>query len=513
MLFNSAEFLFIFLPLSLIGYFALGRVAGKASRIWLCIASLVFYTWWEPAFLVVLLCSILFNFGISLLIWRSKGQASLAWLIVGIAGNLGALGYYKYAQWLVSLAIDLGIHAQPLSDIILPLGISFFTFTQIGYLIDVKNDVAKERGFVNYVLFVTFFPHLIAGPILHHREIMPQFADRLIDRFNLRHFVVGLTVFLLGLFKKTVIADGISPLVASGFAQGPALGAGGAWLTILAYTLQLYFDFSGYSDMAVGLARMFNVRFPLNFNSPLKAQNISDFWQRWHMTLTRYLTAYLYNPVAIPLTRRVLAGDPSAAKRLTTAGGFGLTVALPTIWTMTLAGIWHGAGAQFVIFGLLHSFYIVVHRAWATWGPKRRKFKKGMPIDLRERMTIAVAVAITTLCWAVSLVFFRSPNVPVAMDMLRAMAGLGTGVARNTGYMSTGAEVVAIACLFVVVWLAPNVYEVMGSDNPALTTPKGKTPNILTWRPSPAWAAIVGLVGAAAVVAIGQTTEFLYFQF
>jgi alginate O-acetyltransferase complex protein AlgI len=511
MLFNSPDFLFGFLPLSLLGYYLLGKLGGLVSRAWLCVAGLAFYTWWEPAFLIVLLCSILFNFGVSLLIGRAQGHARGLWLALGVAGNLGALGYYKYAAWLVSVLIGAGLPLSPLTGIMLPLGISFFTFTQIGYLIDVREDVAKERGFINYVLFVTFFPHLIAGPILHHREIMPQFADRAIDRFDVRHFAVGLSLFMAGLFKKTVIADGLAPMVAAGYGQGAAIGPATAWLTALAYVAQLYFDFSGYSDMAVGIARMFNVKFPLNFNSPLKAQNMGDFWQRWHMTLTRYLNAYLYNPVAMPLTRRVIAAAPGVKNPFATPRGFLLTVAIPTFWTMTLAGIWHGAGAQFVIFGLLHSAYITIYRGWTTFGPKRRTFRKGQPIDLRERVRIVGAVLLTSLCWTVSLVFFRSPDVPSALAVLRAMIGLGTGEA--VGLDGAWIEAAIVALLFGVMWLAPNVYEILGEDSPALAKLKTLAPERLRWRPTTGWALATGAIGAVAVVAIGRTTEFLYFQF
>lgn len=512
MLFNSAEFLFAFMPLSLLGYFLLGRMGGPASRAWLCVASLAFYAWWNPAFLIILVCSILFNYGISILIGRSDGRARTGWLAVGTTVNLIALAYYKYAGWLVSVLIGAGLPITPLSEILLPLGISFFTFTQIGYLIDVKEGVAKERGFLNYVLFVTFFPHLIAGPILHHREIMPQFADRTIDRFDRGHFSIGLTVFLLGLFKKTIIADGLSPIVAAGYAQGGSIDATTAWITILAYVAQLYFDFSGYSDMAIGIARMFNVRFPLNFNSPYKAQNISDFWQRWHMTLTRYLNAYLYNPVAIPMTRKLLTGAPKGTNPLATLRGFLLTIAVPTFWTMTLAGIWHGAGTQFLIFGLLHATFITVYRMWATWGPKRRKFRKGEPIDLRERLTIAGAVLLTMLCWAVSDVFFRAPDMASAFLMLKAAAGLHVP-AMAVPNPDLVRQVSLLVLLFAMMWFCPNVYEIMGPDSPALGKLKTVAPRWLQWRPSVGWAMSVGLVGVVAIVAIGRTTEFLYFQF
>ena len=518
MLFNSAEFLFAFLPLALIGYFLLGRLDGLASRGWLCLCSLVFYAWWNPAFLVVLVCSILFNFGTSLLIGGASGRARTGWLAVGVTGNLATLAYYKYAMWLSGVLFGAGLPVSPLSGIALPLGISFFTFTQIGYLIDVKEAVAKERGFVNYVLFVTFFPHLIAGPILHHREVMPQFADQTIDRFDRGHFAIGVTVFLVGLFKKTVIADGLQPIVATGYGQSAIIGVGGAWLTMTAYAAQLYFDFSGYSDMAIGIARMFNVKFPINFNSPYKANNIADYWSRWHMTLTRYLNAYLYNPVAVPLTRYIMAGAAPKANPLATPRGFLLTVAVPTFWTMTLAGIWHGAGAQFVIFGLLHSSYIAIHRGWSAFGPKRPKRNKNAPLTTSERARYAIGVLLTLASACVANLFFRAPDLPTALAMLDgAFGGRGAGhaVMASPGamYETVGQEIAALVAAFVVIWGLPNIYEMLGDASPAIGKTAKVTRGLFVWRPNLRWALAIAAMGVLGVLFIGRTTEFIYFQF
>ena len=518
MLFNSADFLFAFLPLALIGYFLLGMMGGLASRIWLCLASLVFYAWWNPAFLIVLICSILFNFGTSLLIGRADGRARTLWLATGVTGNLATLAWYKYAMWLSGVLVGAGVPVAPLSGIALPLGISFFTFTQIGYLIDVKEGVAKERGFVNYALFVTFFPHLIAGPILHHREVMPQFADRAIDRFDRGHFAIGMTVFLVGLFKKTVIADGLQPIVATGYGQSATIGVGAAWLTMIAYAAQLYFDFSGYSDMAIGIARMFNVRFPINFNSPYKASNIADYWQRWHMTLTRYLNAYLYNPVAVPLTRQMMVKAAPGTNPLVTPGGFVLTVAIPTFSTMTLAGIWHGAGAQFVIFGLLHSSYIAIHRAWTAFGPKRRKRKKGEALSRAQGAAYTAGVLLTLACACVANLFFRAPNLPTALAMLDGAfggRGLGSAVMSSPGamYETVAQEIAAVIAAFAIIWGLPNIYEMLGEASPAIGKTAKVTRGPFVWRPDLRWAVAIGLMGFAGVLFIGRTTEFIYFQF
>jgi D-alanyl-lipoteichoic acid acyltransferase DltB (MBOAT superfamily) len=512
MLFNSAEFLFGFLPLSLLGYFLLGRGDRRASLTWLCLASLLFYAWWQPAFLLVLLSSIGFNYGVSRLIGSAAGRARTTWLVVGVAGNLSALAYYKYATWLVTALLGTPPPSGLLSGIVLPLGISFFTFTQIGYLIDVKEDAAKERGFIAYVLFVTFFPHLIAGPILHHREIMPQFSDKAVARFEARHFAVGLSVLLVGLFKKTVIADGLAPLVADGYSHSNTVGMGAAWLTILAYGAQLYFDFSGYSDMAIGIARMFNIKFPINFNSPYKATNIVEYWQRWHMTLTRYLNAYLFNPLAVPLTRLALRRWPNMRNPAATINGFLITIAIPTFWTMTLAGIWHGAGTQFVIFGLLHSAYIVIYRAWTTWGVKPRKRRRGEAITSKQRCSDLAAVLVTLAAAAVANIFFRAPDMAHAKGMLEAVLGQHRAWADPMGADSR-ANIAVVALCYGITCLLPNVYQILGADSPAIGKVELLPPRWPRWQPTVPWALAVALLGVLGILFIGRTTEFIYFQF
>ena len=355
MLFNSYLFLFIFLPVTLAVYYALGPLNVRLAALWLCLTSLVFYGWWNPQFVVLLAGSIAFNYLVSQLILHNAARPRLQGLIVGlgVGADLALLFHYKYFVTLLNFLNDLGMTAATVDDIILPLGISFFTFTQIGYLLDCKAGVVKERSLLSYVLFVTFFPHLIAGPILHHKEMMPQFAQPENYRFKAENLSVGAILFVIGLAKKVLLADGIAPYADAGFAAPGELQFFGSWGASLCYALQLYFDFSGYSDMALGLAKMFGIRFPLNFNSPYKAGNIIEFWARWHMTLTRYITAYLYYPVAVAVNQwRTNRNLPVGSAGLKTAGGFAGSIALPTLFTMTLAGVWHGAGFQFVVFGL-----------------------------------------------------------------------------------------------------------------------------------------------------------------
>ena len=294
MLFNSYSFLLWFLPISLIGFYLLGHTRPGGARIWLIGVSFFFYGWWNAKFVLLLLASIGFNYGVSLAILNAEQpERQRLILTIGIVSNLAALVYYKYLFWLLGLAHEIGWIAADAGSVILPLGISFFTFTQIGYIVDCQQGLVRERGLVNYALFVTFFPHLIAGPILHHREIMPQFADDATYRLNGAKLTAGFTLFVLGLVKKVVFADSIAHYADMGFDHTAQLAVLGSWSTALAYSMELYFDFSGYSDMAVGLGAMFGVSLPINFNSPYKSTGVIDFWQRWHMTLTRYLTLLL----------------------------------------------------------------------------------------------------------------------------------------------------------------------------------------------------------------------------
>lgn len=299
----------------------------------------MFYGWWNPQFVLLLIGSIAFNYLVSLLILGCTGRNKLQLLVTtaGVAADLALLFHYKYFVTLVNFAQDWGLAGTRLDDIILPLGISFFTFTQIGYLLDCRAGIVKERSLLSYVLFVTFFPHLIAGPILHHKEMMPQFAKPDNYRFRAENLSVGGMLFVIGLAKKVLLADPIAPYADAGFAEPGALGFWAAWGTGIAYALQLYFDFSGYSDMALGLAKMFGIRFPLNFNSPYKASSIIEFWARWHMTLTRYLTAYLYYPVAMAVSEwRGKRGLPVGTQGAATPGGFAAAIILPTTFTMAL---------------------------------------------------------------------------------------------------------------------------------------------------------------------------------
>ena len=349
MLFNTYGFIFVFLPIVWLGYFFSAKWSVRLSAIWLSLASLFFYAWWNPKFLALLLVSISFNF----LLGRKIGSSTSALyksrlLFLGVTSNLLLLGIFKYFDFFIENTNLLLNTSWTTLHIVLPLGISFFTFTQIAFLVDSKRGETRDFDLTRYVLFVTYFPHLIAGPVLHHRQVMPQFEAPDTYALNYRNLALGLTIFALGLFKKVMLADDIATKVDPVFAQA-ALGYEPkfivAWTAVVGYSFQLYFDFSGYSDMAIGISRMFGVKLPLNFHAPYKSKNISEFWQRWHMTLSQFLRDYLYIP---------LGGNR-----------YGLIKRYRNLLlTMVLGDLWHGAHWTFVIWGAMHGIYLVIHHAF-----------------------------------------------------------------------------------------------------------------------------------------------------
>jgi D-alanyl-lipoteichoic acid acyltransferase DltB (MBOAT superfamily) len=424
MLFSSTHFILIFLPISFFVYFWLNRrrmvFAGKA---WLVAVSLIFYAYWNVKYLPLMLGSILFNYAIGTGLAQSFRIDSATHgsqrhdfnrktvLLTGILANLLLLGYYKYTDFFIANAnLVLGT-TFPFPHIALPLAISFFTFTQIAYLVDSFRGETAEYDLLNYALFVTFFPHLIAGPIVHHRQIMSQFSSRgkLVKRYP--NILKGLFIFGVGLFKKVVIADGFAVCADAGFDGGQPLGLFGAWATSLAYTFQLYFDFSGYCDMAIGASLLFNVWLPINFNSPYKSLDIQDFWRRWHITLSNFLRDYLYIP---------LGGNRIATHR----------TYINLMMTFILGGLWHGASWMFVIWGALHGGALVLHRLW-------QKLHKPLPTPIAWLLTFAFV--------NVSWVFFRARTIDDATRVLRGMAGLSeTSAARHDILNSAPASEIAL---------------------------------------------------------------------
>jgi alginate O-acetyltransferase complex protein AlgI len=530
MLFNSYGFIFCFLPVVLIGYFVVGRIVGRhAACGWLAAASLFFYGWWRPPVLLLLVGSILVNAQLG----RYLVTAPATWKRWGLAGgiilNLALLGYFKYAGFLVFNLNHLLSAQLIVPHVVLPIGISFFTFQQIAYLSDSARGEVRDYSLVNYTLFVTFFPHLIAGPIVHHREMMPQFAQPPVVRLQPANLALGLSLFTIGLFKKTVLADVTATwadptfdAATAGFVPDPAQ----AWIAALAFTFQLYFDFSGYSDMAIGLARMFNIILPLNFYSPYKAVNIIEFWRRWHMTLSRFLRDYLYVP---------LGGNRKGTLRR-----YGNLLAV-----MALGGLWHGAAWTFVVWGTLHGMMLMANHGWHAL---RRA--AGIPPRPDWRAARGVAIAMTFVFVVCAWVFFRAADVPTASTMLRSMFGLNgvTLSASATTFVQdqrrqvrqlgrVAAAVVGgrramrsaptrladlnlttpwFMLLGLIVFAAPNTYQLFAEHEPALI--EGKVAmdcprHWPRWSASSAWAIALAFMFVASVLQLLKISPFLYFQF
>ena len=502
MLFTSVPFLLYFLPATLIGYQLIGRHGRRAVIGWLALMSVVFYGYWNPRFVFVLLGSVALNFFSSVMIARSNEPRKRVWLIAAVSANLALLSFFKYLFPSLNFFHQIGWSRHLWSGVILPLGISFFTFTQIAYLVDLSQGEAAPQGFVEYALFVTFFPHLIAGPILHHREMMPQFSEERQYRLQGNDFLVGLSWFILGLAKKAILADRLALVADQDFRHVALLSTGSAWVAILSYSLQLYFDFSGYSDMAIGLARMFSIDFPLNFNSPYKAANMIDFWARWHMTLTRYLTLYLYNPISLGVSRRRFAAGKKVSRAAQkTLAGFSSMVAWPMLATMFLIGIWHGAGLQFLIFGVLHGVFLSANHAWRIFVRAPSASEKVNPF------TRTASVLLTYSCVLVGQVFFRANSTADAMTLLSGMAGLGHGAL----HPSFSSSEVLLLVLFPVVWFMPNTQEMLGQVKPRIEDSSFWAR--LQYRPTWTWSIAMAVLFLVAILFVSNGSTFLYFQF
>jgi len=499
MQFYSAEFVFLFLPIVLAGFWLASRHGGRYGTVaWLAAASLGFYGFWDPWMLLLLLASVVVNFLIGRRIGaaRQAKQGRLAsWILgLGIVCNLAILGGFKYANFFIENVNALAGSEISLIDLLLPIGISFYTFIQIGYLIDVKNGQAAQPPFAQYLLFATFFPYVTAGPIVLQQEIFSQLEKR--PRFDIDRVVIGLVFFSIGLFKKLVLADGVAGYATSAFrvvAQGDAISALDAWMGTLAYTLQLYFDFSAYSDMALALGFMFGIRLPFNFNSPLKATSIIEFWRRWHMTMTRFFTNYIYTPVALSMTRRSLGAGHGAWTR------FAVATAYPMILTFTIAGLWHGAGWKFVVFGLIHGVALSINHAW------RQARAPALPAPVCWALTFGV--------FLLSLVFFRAPSLAGAWVMLEAMFGFGDGI---NFYVVQMSALPKLAVLLLIALLAPNSQELMRRVDlscDAIPDNGRRWPAWLAWRPTPVWTAVGALLFAGAISLGAAGSPFIYYQF
>ena len=458
MLFHAQSFLLLFLPVTLAVYYALA--ARVTAREWALIAaSLVFYAWWDVRFLPLLAGHI----GVTWVLARAygaTGRQGLLWL--GVALNFASLAFFKYTGFLLENLAAVGGLAVPKSEIILPIGISFFTFQCVSYLIDLARRDAPQYPLRRLTLFVVLFPHLIAGPIVRHNEIIPQF-----DRDPLREGLAerlskGATLLVIGLILKVLVADKIAPHVDRVFASAATATPGlwDAWLGILGFSLQIYFDFSAYSEMAIGLALLFGFKFPMNFSMPYRATSLRDFWRRWHMSLSRFLRDYLYIP---------LGGSREGFARFVIA----------TMITMGLCGLWHGAGWTFVIWGLLHGAGLVVCRAWD---------QGGLP------MPAWLGWLLTVLFVTLAFMIFRAPDMTVASNMMTGALG-GGGIGRPWG---TG--------LAVLLGIAS-----------ALALLKLPNPDLVEryLMPNPALAVATALVAVYIMLEVGRgaPSSFIYFQF
>ena len=505
MLFNSYEFIFLFLPVTLIGFFGIARTSNRLAALWLAAASLFFYGWWSPQYVLLLLLSITINYASGYFIGhRRKGRdnqksTDMPILIIAIGANLALLGYFKYANFFLATTNDLAGTSWLLANIILPCGISFYTFTQIAFLVDVYRGIVREYDFIHYALFVTYFPHLIAGPVLHHKQMMPQFTLPGTYHPTWENIGIGLTFFCIGLAKKVLLADNLGTFATPIFGaarDGSTILFFSSWIGTTAYAFQLYFDFSGYSDMAVGLSKMFGINLPYNFNSPYKSRNIIEFWQRWHMTLSQFLRDYLYIP---------LGGNRKGLLRRYTN----------LVITMTLGGLWHGANWTFVAWGGLHGGYLVINHAW-------RHFFPGQP-GLVGRIA---SVIVTYLAVLIAWVFFRAESFSAATSIIQGMIGMNgislpvslahlapyitsspwalsfNGITPEIGTLiSTTSVAFWLVFSSIIVWAMPNTQELI----PLIKN--------LSVRRLDMTAGALGCLFCAAVFAFNKISEFLYFQF
>lgn len=505
MVFSSLEFIYLFLPPVFIMFLILRHLRWEKGIIWwLIISSLAFYAWWSPLHLILLLASVSVNYALHRMILRKKSKTILT---IGIIANLATLGYFKYADFMINNFNGITGSETPLLHIVLPLAISFFTFQQISFLYDTYVGQISECDFAKYCLFVVFFPQLIAGPIVLQKHTIPQFTMAVFQKRIFVNLSVGGTLFVIGLFKKIVLADAVAPISNAVFSlaeTGEPVPMEAAWMGIVAYSFQIYFDFSGYCDMALGLARIFGIRLPLNFNSPYKALNIVDFWSRWHITLSTFLRNFLYIPMG--------GNRKGPVRRYVNLAA-----------TMLLGGLWHGASWNFVFWGLLHGFYLSVNHAWTVFVSGGRELHILPPVVSRF-----LAQCVTLLSVMVAWVFFRAETFTGAGAVLRGMFGfsiypdlnLWANIMTDSGLFWIAAVVLTMG----VVW-APNSVEIARNYRPIIgaKTFMKKAYGLslrfrekIQWRPTARWSSallVVGLVSLTQIYRLVELTEFIYFNF
>ena len=449
MLFNSYIFVLVFLPITLIGYFMLNKInQNTISKIFLIVMSLYFYAYFNYSYLIIILTSILFNYVIGKLLHKiTNKNYRIICLIMGLVFNIGVLFYFKYYDFFIS-NINYLLHTDfNLKHLLLPLGISFFTFQQLSYVIDCYKNTADEYPFVDYALFVTFFPQLIAGPIVLHSETIPQFNNKENHRFKPSNMNKGLYAFSLGMAKKVLVADTLGLLVNDGFANIQGLGTIMAMIVMLSYTLQIYFDFSGYCDMAYGLGLMFNIEIPMNFNSPYKAIDIQDFWRRWHITLSRFLTTYIYIPL----------GGSRKGK---------LRTYINTMIVFFISGLWHGANYTFIIWGLMHGIAMCINRFIKPYAKSVPNFIKWFINFVFINITWIFFRADTLNdAWLFIKELFN-PNNNIDVTMLSKLVReefvlplMLKNIVITDGYKSLVFALIMISVLLITVLICKNTYE------------------------------------------------------
>nr|WP_294577836.1 MBOAT family O-acyltransferase [uncultured Rhodopila sp.] len=471
MSFSGLPFLLGFLPLAVCGFAVAGRCGDAAAKGWLIAMSLLFYGVAAYACVPLLVASVGGNFW---LLQRMHGSPNAGrWAAAGVAANVAVLGWFKYLT----------------PDPVVPLGLSFFTFTQIGCLLHHAGGDTKPPAAADYALFAAFFPGLTAGPILNAHDMLPQYTGGRRWRLDAGDLAAGAGFFIIGLLKKTLLADPMAGGVAAGFAAPDDLTLFPAWQAACAYSLQLYFDFSGYSDMAIGLALMFGLRFPDNFDQPYRASSVIEYWQRWHMSLTRFLMTRVHAPLTLAVLRwRRDHALPIGAAAQRTAAGFAGMIALPIGVTMMLVALWHGAASTFLVFGALHTGFLLVNHLWRL---------NRMPAVPR-----LFGIALTYMCVLMASVFFRAESLSGAGSVLSGMAGFH-GVAFAPPDMHLAGDACRLAVLYAIVWAAPSTRQIM----------QGEAPGRLSWAPSPRWAVAMGCAATTGLLAAGGTGEFLYFRF
>ena len=505
MVFHSFQFIFLFLPLAYLGFVVAHRLAGwTAAFRFLLVASLVFYAQWSVAFATILLISISANYWLGNRIMAANSRPERAWmlLLAGIGLNVVALGYFKYSNFLIDIANQLtGAEAAHIK-LLLPVGISFYTFVQIGYLVEAYNGRVAKVGLDRYALFAAFFPCVTAGPLVLQREMLEQMQERRDEAFDVQRLAVGLTMFGIGLFKKVFLADSIAPYanaVFDGAGAGEGLTVAIAWLGATAYALQLYFDFSGYSDMALGLGLMFGLKLPLNFDSPFKATSISDFWRRWHMTMTRFFTTYIYTPLAIKGMR--WAGQRGGGR----VARFMMTGGIPALVTFVVAGVWHGAGWTFVVYGVIHGLAIAINLGW------REARLPQPPAAVGWLLTMAVVVS--------GLVVFRAPTLELATSILGSMwlpFLMPTPEAAALVAIDQRLALATIVLLGAIVLLMPNSQQILHRSwvsSDAMPETARAAAGLVSWRPSIGLSIGFAATFAIAIASIGAGSTFVYYQF